>query len=258
MKTMSPLLCATDNGVAVVRLNRPAQLNALNESLLVGLRDLLRELRRDCAIRAVLLTGNGRGFCSGAELRQEEIRDPGELLRVFYHPVIREMRALPKPIVVAVNGVAAGAGMSIALAGDIILGSDAASFCAAFSKIGLIPDAGSTFFLPRIAGDHRARAIAMLADRIDAQEAFRLGLLHKVLPPEGLMPEAQAVAQHLARMPTTAFALIKKALEASSSGSLDDQLELEAKLQSIASKTNDFREGVAAFLDKRAPVFTGS
>lgn len=258
---MSPLLWATEKGVASVRLNRPTQLNALNESMLVGLRDLFQHLRDDGAIRAVLLTGNGHGFCSGAELRNEalqECRDAGELLRVFYHPVIREMRALPKPIVVAVNGAAAGAGMSIALAGDIILGSEAASFCAAFSKIGLIPDAGSTFFLPRIVGEQRARAIAMLADRIDAQEAFRLGLLHKVVPSERLVPEAQALAQHLARMPTTAFALIKKALDASLSGSLDDQLELEAKLQSIASRTNDFREGAAAFIDKRIPVFTGS
>jgi len=262
MSAVKPVLCTMEDGVATVQLNRPTVLNAVNEEMLAALCELLRSLHTEPAVRAVLLTGSGRGFCSGAELRNLEalvnVRDIGETLRTLFHPVIREMRTLPKPIVVAVNGVAAGSGMSIALAGDIILGSEAASFCAAYSKIGLIPDAGCTFFLPRIVGENRAKAMAMLAEPVDAQEAFRIGLLHKLLPCEHLISEARAMARQLARMPTTAFALIKRALDSNAGRALEDQLELEATLQSIAVQTDDFREGIAAFLNKRVPVFGGA
>jgi 2-(1,2-epoxy-1,2-dihydrophenyl)acetyl-CoA isomerase len=257
---MSPVLCATESGVATIRLNRPARLNALDEAMLVGLRAALREARHRKDVRAVLLTGNGRGFCSGAELRSaaQGERDVGELLRDLYHPLILELSSLPKPTVVAVNGVAAGAGFSIALAGDILLGSESASFCLAFSRIGLIPDAGCTYHLPRVVGVQRAKALAMLAEQIDAHEAAQLGILHKVFPCERLMDEAQAMAQRLAAMPSAALALTKQAFGACSARQLEDQLELEAKLQSIAAGTQDFREGVEAFLNRRAPVFTGS
>jgi 2-(1,2-epoxy-1,2-dihydrophenyl)acetyl-CoA isomerase len=259
---MNYVLCEIQDGIASIRLNRPEVLNALNGVMLHELTALFRQLRTKQAVRAVLLTGNGRAFCAGAELRPlgtaDNATDAGEILRKLYNPLILEMRTLPKPIVVAVNGIAAGAGMSIALAGDILLGSDTASFCPAFSKIGLIPDAGSTFFLPRAIGEHRARALAILAERVEAHDAARQGLLYKVLPDDRLMSEAQAMAGHLARMPTRAFALIKQALSGIETRTLEDQLELEAKLQSAAARTDDFREGVAAFLAKRTPIFVGS
>lgn len=258
-QTPSVLYGAID-GVATIRLNRPQVLNAFNESMLVLLAAALQRARDDKNVRAVLLTGNGRGFCAGAELLREQTDDPpdaADTLRRLYHPVILGMRQLAKPVVVAVNGVAAGAGMSLALAGDIIVASRDASFCAAFARVGLIPDAGCTYFLPRLAGDMRARALAMLAERIGAEEAQRQGLVWKVTASEALDEEARQVASKLAAMPTRALGLIKQAFDASDRATLEEQLELEAELQSVAARTHDFSEGVAAFIEKRTPAFRG-
>jgi 2-(1,2-epoxy-1,2-dihydrophenyl)acetyl-CoA isomerase len=212
-------------------------------------------------VRALIITGAGRGFSSGADLAAKHPEgkrpDSGTTLRTRYHPVIELIRSMPKPVITAVNGIAAGAGMSIALSGDIVLAGASASFLQAFAKIGLIPDAGSTFFLPRAVGDIRARALAMLADKIDAQTALQYGMVWKIFPDDQLQAEARKLAEHMAKMPTQAYALIKQALNSSLDNTLSQQLEVEATLQLKASATEDFREGVAAFVAKRAPNFKG-
>lgn len=255
----SPVLYQVDGAVATITLNRPDVLNALNTALMLALREAVEKAAADAAIRAVVVTGAGRGFSAGADLASSSggTGNAGTTLRERYHPVILAMRAMPKPIISAVNGVAAGAGMSIAMAGDVILAGRSASFLQAFSKIGLVPDAGSTWFLPRYVGDVRARAMAILADRISAQDAQAFGLVWQVHEDAELLPKAQEMAQRLAAMPTRAYAMIKQALNDSHQRDLATQLELEADLQVEAGKTEDFREGVAAFLQKRPPQFKG-
>jgi 2-(1,2-epoxy-1,2-dihydrophenyl)acetyl-CoA isomerase len=253
------VLVAHVDGVTTITLNRPAMLNALTPALMTDLRAALEDAARDETVRAVVLTAAGRGFCAGADLAgpRDALADAGALLRERYHPIIVAMRTMAKPVITAVNGVAAGAGMSIALAGDIVLAGASASFLQAFSKIGLVPDAGSTYFLPRYAGEMRARALAILADKIDAEHARRIGLVWQVHPDEALQAEAARMARHLAQMPTFGYGLIKEALNASLDSSLEEQLEREASLQTRASASEDFKEGVAAFLEKRKPVFKG-
>jgi 2-(1,2-epoxy-1,2-dihydrophenyl)acetyl-CoA isomerase len=254
------VLYTTRDAVANITLNRPEVLNALNAALMTGLRAALEKAAADDAVRAIVITANGRGFSAGADLAatgKGGTRDPGRTLREFYHPTIELMRNMPKPIITAVNGVAAGAGMSIALAGDIILAGQSASFLQAFSKIGLVPDAGSTWFLPRYVGDVRARALAILADRISATDAHSYGMVWKVLPDDQLLAEANKMADHLSKMPTMAYAMIKQALNGSFERSLTDQLELEANLQAKAGQTEDATEGVRAFVEKRPPNFKG-
>lgn len=258
----APVLYQVDGAVATITLNRPDVLNALNVALMVSLREAMASATSDEAVRAVIVTGAGRGFSAGADLASTSPSgsgggDTGNLLRERYHPVILAMRNMPKPIISAVNGVAAGAGMSIAMAGDIILAGRSATFLQAFSKIGLVPDAGSTWFLPRYVGDVRARALAILADRISAQDAQSFGLVWQVHEDADLLPRAQEMAAKLAAMPTRAYAFIKQALNDSHQRDLPAQLELEATLQSQAGQTEDFREGVAAFLQKRPPQFKG-
>lgn len=258
----TPILYETADGVARITLNRPDVLNAISPELITAFGEAVARARDDGTVRAVLVTGAGRGFCAGADLNSsgspQRKMSSGELLRTLYHPAIIGMRTMPKPVITAVNGVAAGAGMSIALAGDIVLAAESASFLQAFSKIGLIPDAGSTWFLPRLVGDMRARALTLLAEKIPAADAREMGLVWKTYPDEELAAAAQALAAHMAKMPTRAYGLIKEALNASGGNSLEAQLELEASSQDIASKTEDFREGVQAFLQKRAPQFKGS
>ncbi|WP_455284822.1 enoyl-CoA hydratase-related protein [Cupriavidus necator] len=258
----APVLYQASEGVATLTLNRPDVLNAMNAELMSALREGVERAAADSEVRAVLLTGAGRGFCAGADLAARQsggngLSDSGALLRERYHPIILALRQMPKPVVTAVNGVAAGAGMSLALAGDVVLAGRSASFLQAFSKIGLIPDAGSTYFLPRYAGEMRARALAILAEKIDAEEAHRIGLVWKLHDDNVLQDEAGKLARHLATMPTMAYALIKEALNASFDNDLPAQLELEATLQSRASRSEDCREGVAAFIEKRAPKFKG-
>lgn len=255
------VLYAVDAGVATLTMNRPAVLNALNDDLLAGLRDGLARAKADEAVRALLLTGAGRGFCAGADLGASAMRggsvDVEQSLRERYHPIVLAMRRLPKPIVAAVNGSAAGAGMSLALACDIVLAGESASFLQAFTRIGLVPDCGSTWLLPRIVGDVRARAIVMLADKIGAQDALRHGLVWQVHPDDRLLGEATACARRLAQMPTRAYDLIKQALDVSSGNGFAAQLEVEGRLQAQAMATEDHREGVAAFRDKRPAQFKG-
>ncbi|ODV41316.1 enoyl-CoA hydratase [Cupriavidus sp. UYMMa02A] len=258
----SPVLYHASEGVATITLNRPEVLNALNADLTRELRVVVDRAAADESVRAVVLTGAGRGFSSGADLsaRQSasgEMADSGTLLRERYHPIILALRAMPKPVISAVNGVAAGAGMSLALAADVVLAAKSASFLQAFSKIGLVPDAGSTYFVPRYAGEMRARALAILAEKIDAEEAQRIGLVWKVHADDALQAEASKMAHHLANMPTFAYGLIKEALNASFGNDLPAQLELEASQQSRACRSEDFREGVAAFVGKRPPQFKG-
>jgi len=255
----SPVLYKVDGAVATITLNRPDVLNALNTALMLALREAVAAASDDSAVRAVIVTGAGRGFSAGADLASSSggTGNAGTTLRERYHPVILAMRAMPKPIISAVNGVAAGAGMSIAMAGDIILAGRSASFLQAFSKIGLVPDAGSTWFLPRYVGDVRARALAILADRISATDAQNFGLVWQVHEDAELLPKAREMADRLAAMPTRAYAMIKQALNDSHQRDLATQLELEADLQVQAGQTEDFREGVAAFLQKRPPQFKG-
>jgi 2-(1,2-epoxy-1,2-dihydrophenyl)acetyl-CoA isomerase len=255
------VLYRAEAGVATLTMNRPQVLNALNDDLLTGLRQGLARAKADDAVRAVLLTGAGRGFCAGADLAagtiQEGPRDVAQSLRERYHPTILAMRQFPKPIVGAVNGSAAGAGMSIALACDIVLAGESASFLQAFTRIGLVPDCGSTWFLPRMVGDVRARAMVMLADKIGSADALQYGLVWKVFADDQLMAEALAIAQRMAAMPTRAYDLIKQGLSASSGNGLGEQLEVEALLQGQAMATEDHKEGVAAFLQKRPAQFKG-
>jgi 2-(1,2-epoxy-1,2-dihydrophenyl)acetyl-CoA isomerase len=250
--------------VAIVTLNRPERLNALNEDIHVGLRAAFERIEHDDGIRAVLLTGAGRGFCAGADLLQSLVgasaadkRDLGAALERDYNPLVRRMRALKKPIVAAVNGVAAGAGLNLALAGDIVIAAKSANFTQAFIRIGLIPDAGGTYFLPRLIGEARARALAMLGETITAEQAFAFGLVYKLFDDASFHEEALKIATDLAKKPTQALAAIKTAFNASAGNGLDAQLDLERDLQREMGYTPDFAEGVSAFVEKRPARFTG-
>jgi 2-(1,2-epoxy-1,2-dihydrophenyl)acetyl-CoA isomerase len=254
------VLSGIADGIMTITLNRPTVLNAMNADLLAQLGAAFAAAKHDDAVRAVLLTGAGRGFCAGADLTTNSMRtgsDVQEMMRGRYHPIILMMRQFPKPIVGAINGTAAGGGMSLALACDIVLAAESATFLQAFTKIGLVPDCGSTWFLPRMVGDVRARALIMMADKITARDALQYGLVWKVIADDALLSEARACAARLATMPTRAYDLVKQALAASSSNGLAEQLELEARLQGQAVRTEDHREGVNAFLEKRPPVFKG-
>ncbi len=251
----------TAEQVATLTLDRPDKLNSFTAEMHSELRDAIGKVAMpDSGIRALLITGAGRGFCAGQDLNQRatmEAPDLGQTLDTLFNPLIRSLRNLELPVVAAVNGVAAGAGMSLALACDIVLAARSATFLQAFAKIGLIPDAGSTFFLPRLVGDARARGLAMLADKITAEQAAAWGMIWKVIDDDKLLAEAQGLARHLATQPTKGLALIKKALNQSAANDLDRQLDVERDTQRIAGRTEDYREGVAAFLAKRPPRFTG-
>lgn len=256
--TYQTIQFALDDGVAKITLNRPDRLNAFTPEMHRELKDALARAAQDA--RAVLLTGAGRGFCAGQDLSQRrgnDVPDLGATIHDLYNPLIRAMRALEMPIVAAVNGVAAGAGMSLALASDIALAARSATFLQAFVKVGLVPDSGSTYFLPRLAGIARARALAMLGEKITAEEAASWGLIWKVVDDDQLSAEALRLARHLATQPTRALALIKRAFNATLTNDLDAQLDLERDLQRIAGMTDDYREGVAAFFEKRPPRFVG-
>ena len=253
------VLLEMDGQVAMVRLNRPDRLNALTPAML----DLLRETLLDAVekgARAVLLTGEGRAFCSGADLAARgvgELLEPGENLRTHYNPVAETFAALPIPIVTAVNGAAAGAGASLALLGDIVVMARSSYLLLAFANIGLVPDAGATWLVAKSAGRAKALEMALLGERMSAEDAQAAGMVSRVVDDEALMSEAMTVAQKLAAMPTKALGMIRKQVAAALTGTLSSTLEVEANHQSAAARTEDFREGVAAFLQKRKAEFTG-
>ncbi len=250
-------------GAATLTLNRPDSLNSFNQEMHAEVRSALAEISPNRAVRCLLLTGAGRGFCAGQDLGDRAVAndaalpDLGESIEKNYNPLIKCIRALPLPVICAVNGVAAGAGANIALACDIVLAARSASFIQAFCKIGLIPDSGGTWFLPRAVGLPRAMALSLLGEKIAAEQAAQWGMIWKCVDDEDLMAEARALAKHLAGQATTGLALTKKALQASMSNGLDQQLALEQELQGQAGRTQDYREGVAAFLEKRPATFSG-
>ncbi|MFC7706257.1 2-(1,2-epoxy-1,2-dihydrophenyl)acetyl-CoA isomerase PaaG [Plastorhodobacter daqingensis] len=257
------VLLAEHDGWSQVTLNRPERLNSLNEPLLERLAEVLGRLAEDPACRAIVLTGTGRAFCAGQDLEDCRPGPDGQSLDLagimerLYNPLVLLLRSMPKPVICAVNGVAAGGGANVALAGDIVLAAHSAKFIQAFAKIALIPDCGGTWFLPRLIGDARTRALALLAQPVSAEQAESWGMIWRAVPDAELLPEAQALAEHLATQPTQTFGLLKEALAASATNDLATQLDLERELQAKAAQSNDFAEGLQAFFEKRAPVFSG-
>jgi 2-(1,2-epoxy-1,2-dihydrophenyl)acetyl-CoA isomerase len=248
-----------NDNLAVVTLNRPDKLNSTTRNMHAELRSAFDEIEASGA-RAVLLTGAGRAFCAGQDLADLRMDGPDEILELLeqdFNPLVARIRNLPMPVVCAVNGVAAGAGANLALACDIILAARSASFLQAFARIGLIPDAGGTWTLPRQVGEARAKGMAMLAEPVPAEKAMEWGLIWQVCDDDELMDDATRLASRLSKQPTKAFALIKQAINASSSHGLDAHLKVEAKLQAEAAASHDYDEGVTAFLEKRKPVFKG-
>jgi 2-(1,2-epoxy-1,2-dihydrophenyl)acetyl-CoA isomerase len=258
---MPPVLVSLADGVLTVTLNRPEKLNAFVGEMHGLLREAMTQAENDDAVRVMLLTGAGRGFCAGQDLSERDMNDPkldlGGGLDANYNPFIRRLRALPKPVIGAVNGVAAGAGANVALACDLVLAARSASFIQAFSKIALVPDCGGTWWLPRLAGLQRAMGMALLAGRVSAEDAERWGLVWTCVDDAKLMGEANTLARTLASGPTHTYGMIKKALYASGGNTLEAQLDLERDFQREVGRHGDYREGVAAFLEKRSPKFTG-
>ena len=255
--------CYREGAVGVLVLNRPAQLNSFNERMHQEVAEALKAWEQDAEVRAILLTGRGRGFCAGQDLGDRAVAPGGEApdlglsIERYYNPLIRRLTSLPKPVVCAVNGVAAGAGANIALACDIVLAARSASFIQAFCRLGLVPDSGGTWLLPRLVGRARALGLALLGDKLGAEQALDMGLVWRVVDDEQLGSEAMQLAQHLSRQPTYGLGLIKKAIHQAESNSLEQQLELERDLQRLAGRSQDYREGVDAFLNKRSPDFKG-
>jgi 2-(1,2-epoxy-1,2-dihydrophenyl)acetyl-CoA isomerase len=257
---MSDILFELKGSVAHILLNRPEKLNAFNRSMALELQDQLLACDENDSVRAVLLTGSGRAFCSGQDLSefpQDQLPDFEKVIDEYYNPVIRLLKTIRKPVLCAVNGIAAGAGANIALACDIVVAISTASFVQAFSKIGLIPDCAGTFFLPRLIGLQKATALMMLGDKISGVEAEKMGMIYGCFEESDFPAKTQQIAEILAKLPTAALILTRKALLESSTNNLEQQLELEKKFQRKAGHTMDFKEGVTAFLQKRAPVFTG-
>lgn len=255
------ILFTKENGIGKIVLNRPKSFNSFNREMALAVQAALADCQQDNTIRAVVLTGEGKAFCAGQDLVEVTNPDlhPGfkAILDEHYAPIILAIRNLDKPVIAAVNGVAAGAGANIALACDIVIASEAASFIQAFSAIGLIPDSGGTFFLPRLIGFQKALAISMLGDKISAQEAGQMGMIYKAYPVEEFETKVNELALRLSQMPTKGLALTKKIFHKSMTNSLEDQLKAETILQIEASETEDCKEGIMAFVEKRKPTFTG-
>jgi 2-(1,2-epoxy-1,2-dihydrophenyl)acetyl-CoA isomerase len=248
------------NGVATITLNRPEVYNALNDEITFELQDAFKSVAKDQSARVVVLTGEGKAFCSGQDLKASSSQGKRSFLDSLhkrYNPLILGMRNLPKPIVCRLNGVAAGAGCSIALACDIIVASEEATLIEVFINIGLVPDSGSSFFLPRLTGMARAFELCSMGNRVKGHEAFELGLVNKVVKPEELDAAVKLYTDYFSNAPTRAIGLIKKMLNKSSTSTLDEMLEYEAYCQEIAGSTADHKEGVTAFLEKRKPAFQG-
>lgn len=257
---MSSVLLHVQGNVGVITLNREEKRNAFNRDMAFGLQKSLDECRDNEEVRAVIITGKGSAFSAGQDLAEvSDPRGPGleKILSEHYNPIVVRIRNLPKPVIAAVNGVAAGAAANVALCCDVVVAAASATFIQAFAKIGLIPDTGGTFFLPRLVGWQRASALMMLAENVTAQEAERMGMIYKAFPDDKFEFGCAQIAQQLAQMPTRALALTKEALNKSFTNSIDQQLDVEDRLQRVAGHTKDFAEGIAAFLEKRRPDFRG-
>jgi len=259
---MSSIELKIENKVATITLNRPEVFNSFNREMAFLLHDTLDACEKNEAVRAIVLTGNGKAFCAGQDLK--EVTDPDlnpgfkKILEEHYNPIITRLRAIKKPIIAAVNGVAAGAGANMALACDIVVAHEKVNFIQAFSLIGLVPDSAGTFFLPRLIGFQKALALAMLGDKISAEEAQKMGMIYKMIPLENFESDVNTLALKLANMPTKALGLIKELFNNSMTNDLESQLALESKLQIEAAQSNDYAEGVAAFIEKRKPNFKGN
>ncbi|SFN84712.1 2-(1,2-epoxy-1,2-dihydrophenyl)acetyl-CoA isomerase PaaG [Xenorhabdus japonica] len=264
MENMPIVLTDINTGVLSITLNRPECLNSFNEELHQQLSKAMDIAEQDESVRCVLLTGTGRGFCSGQDLSDRnsiisngDIPDLGQSVERYYNPLIRRMTSLPKPIICAINGVAAGAGVSLALACDIVIASRTASFIQAFCRIGLTPDSGGSWFLPHKIGQARAMGMALLGEKISAEQALDWGMIWQVVKPEELEDKTQELARHLATQPTVALGCTKQATYAAVSNTLDQQLDLERDLQRRCGHSEDFREGISTFMEKRQPTFKG-
>lgn len=256
------ILYSVDGGVACLTLNRPDSLNSFTAAMHGEVAEVLGEAAEDPAIRAVVITGAGRGFCAGQDLNDRNVApgervDLGDSVERFYNPLIRRVTTLEKPVICAVNGVAAGAGANIALACDLVFAARSAKFIESFAMLGLIPDSGGTWHLPRLVGMARAKGMAMLMPKISAEQAKDWGLIWEVVDDDALMDTVMSLAAHLATQPTKGFALTKQAFAASMTHNLEQQLELEKELMRAAGFTDDYAEGVKAFLEKRKPEYTG-
>ena len=256
------ILLKIENKIAYITLNRPEVFNSFNREMAFLLHDTLDACETNDEVRAIVITGNGKAFCAGQDLK--EVTDPDlnpgfkKILEEHYNPIITRLRAIKKPVIAAVNGVAAGAGANIALACDIVVAHEKVSFIQAFSLIGLVPDSAGTFFLPRLIGFQKALALAMLGDKISAEEAEKMGMIYKMIPLESFEEDVNKLALKLANMPTKALGMIKELFNKSMTNDLESQLALESKLQIEAAQSNDYKEGVSAFIEKRKPNFKGN
>lgn len=257
------ILSEVEQGVMTITLNRPDRLNSFNDLMHQQLAACLTQAERDDNVRCLLITGAGRGFCAGQDLNDRNVDpsgpapDLGLSVERFYNPLVRRLAALPKPVIAAVNGVAAGAGATLALGCDIVLATRSANFVMAFSKLGLVPDCGGSWFLPRVAGRARAMGLALLGEKLSAEQAAQWGMIWQLVEDAELADTSRQLARHLATQPTFGLGLIKKALQVSETNGLDAQLDLERDYQRLAGRSDDYREGVSAFLAKRPPLFSG-
>lgn len=257
------ILSEVEQGVMTITLNRPDRLNSFNDLMHQQLVACLTQAERDDNVRCLLITGAGRGFCAGQDLNDRNVDpsgpapDLGLSVERFYNPLVRRLAALPKPVIAAVNGVAAGAGATLALGCDIVLAARSANFVMAFSKLGLVPDCGGSWFLPRVAGRARAMGLALLGEKLSAEQAAQWGMIWQLVEDAELADTSRQLARHLATQPTFGLGLIKKALQVSETNGLDAQLDLERDYQRLAGRSDDYREGVSAFLTKRPPQFSG-
>ncbi|WP_438826567.1 2-(1,2-epoxy-1,2-dihydrophenyl)acetyl-CoA isomerase PaaG [Raoultella terrigena] len=257
------ILSTVEQGVMTITLNRPDRLNSFNDLMHQQLAECLTQAERDDSVRCLLITGAGRGFCAGQDLNDRNVDpsgpapDLGLSVERFYNPLVRRLAALPKPVIAAVNGVAAGAGATLALGCDIVLAARSASFVMAFSRLGLVPDCGGSWFLPRVAGRARAMGLALLGEKLSAEQAAQWGMIWQLVEDAELADASLQLARHLAAQPTFGLGLIKQALLAAETNGLDAQLDLERDYQRMAGRSADYREGVSAFLAKRPPQFSG-